>query len=195
MVEHQPSKLDTWVRFPSPALFFCPFAGCAGDANRTCGSVSASLRSVPNRCHRHLAPHHPLYFFALLQILHFIKEPSRVCGKVLLVISCKHSSAVPISKSFAFFAAGQSPYQPKSKSHLPLLVAFARFFCLFSRMVLSIIAGAFFLFGVLMLFIGEWQGFIGFSLLAWAISPYGLPGAASWLTERMDDINSMLKAI
>ena len=22
MVEHQPSKLDTWVRFPSPALFF-----------------------------------------------------------------------------------------------------------------------------------------------------------------------------
>ena len=73
--------------------------------------------------------------------------------------------------------------------------AFARFFCLFSRMVLSIIAGAFFLFGVLMLFIGEWQGFICFSLLAWAISPYGLPGAASWLTERMDDINSMLKAI
>ena len=23
MVEHQPSKLDTWVRFPSPALLFC----------------------------------------------------------------------------------------------------------------------------------------------------------------------------
>ena len=22
MVEHQPSKLDTWVRFPSPALYF-----------------------------------------------------------------------------------------------------------------------------------------------------------------------------
>ena len=26
MVEHQPSKLDTWVRFPSPA-FFMPFLG------------------------------------------------------------------------------------------------------------------------------------------------------------------------
>ena len=78
---------------------------------------------------------------------------------------------------------------------LTLLVAFARFFCLFSGMVLSVIAGAFFLFGVLMLFIGEWQGFIGFSLLAWAISPYGQPGAASWLTERVDDVNSMLKAI
>lgn len=78
---------------------------------------------------------------------------------------------------------------------LTLLVAFARFFCLFSGMVLSVIAGAFFLFGVLMLFIGEWQGFLGFSLLAWAISPYGLPGAVSWLTERVDDVNSMLKAI
>ena len=27
MVEHQPSKLDTWVRFPSPAFLFCPFFG------------------------------------------------------------------------------------------------------------------------------------------------------------------------
>ena len=43
---------------------------------------------------------------------------------------------------------------------LTLLVAFARFFCLFSGMVLNIIAGAFFLFGVLMRFIGEWRGFL-----------------------------------
>ena len=77
---------------------------------------------------------------------------------------------------------------------LTLLVAFARFFCLFSRMVLSIIAGAFFLFGVLMLFIGEWQGFIGFSLLAWAISPYGLPGAASWLTIRYNKLRKLNRA-
>ena len=25
MVEHQPSKLDTWVRFPSPAFFILQF--------------------------------------------------------------------------------------------------------------------------------------------------------------------------
>ena len=74
---------------------------------------------------------------------------------------------------------------------LTLLVAFARFFCLFSGMVLNVIAGALFLFGVLMLFIGEWHGFLGFAVLAWAISP----GAVVWLTERVDDINSMLKAI
>ena len=30
MVEHQPSKLDTWVRFPSPAL---GFRDCAEAAN------------------------------------------------------------------------------------------------------------------------------------------------------------------
>lgn len=78
---------------------------------------------------------------------------------------------------------------------LTLLVALARFFCLFSGMVLCVIAGAFFLFSVLMLFIGELHGFIGFALLAWAISPYGLPGAAAWLTERVADINNMLKAI
>ena len=72
---------------------------------------------------------------------------------------------------------------------LTLLVAFARFFCLFSGMVLNVIAGALFL------FIGEWHGFLGFAVLAWAISPYGLPGAVVWLTERVDDINSMLKAI
>ena len=27
MVEHQPSKLDTWVRFPSPALWVCSSVG------------------------------------------------------------------------------------------------------------------------------------------------------------------------
>lgn len=47
---------------------------------------------------------------------------------------------------------------------LTLLVAFARFFCLFSGMVLNVIAGALFLFGVLMLFIGEWHGFLGFAV-------------------------------
>ena len=54
---------------------------------------------------------------------------------------------------------------------LTLLVAFCRFFCLFSGMV------------------------IGFLVLAWLVSPYGLPLAASWLTERVADFNHMLKSI
>ena len=29
MVEHQPSKLDTWVRFPSPAFYYAQETGKA----------------------------------------------------------------------------------------------------------------------------------------------------------------------
>ena len=68
---------------------------------------------------------------------------------------------------------------------LTLLVAFCRFFCLFSGMVL----------GIVVLFAGRVDGFIGFLVLAWLVSPYGLPLAASWLTERVADFNHMLKSI
>ena len=63
---------------------------------------------------------------------------------------------------------------------LTVLVAFCRFFCLFSGMILGIVA-------VLL--------FLMFMVLAWLVSPYGLPLAASWLTERVADFNRMLKSI
>ena len=63
---------------------------------------------------------------------------------------------------------------------LTVLVAFCRFVCLFSGMILGIVA---------------MDGFIGFMILAWLVSPYGLPMAASWLTERVADFNRMLKSI
>lgn len=47
----------------------------------------------------------------------------------------------------------------------------------------------------LVLFAGRVDGFIGFMVLAWLVSPYGLPLAASWLTERVADFNRMLKSI
>ena len=65
---------------------------------------------------------------------------------------------------------------------LTLLVAFCRFFCLFSGMVLGIVAFLLFLLGIVVLFAGRVDGFIGFLVLAWLVSPYGLPLAASWLT-------------
>ena len=52
-----------------------------------------------------------------------------------------------------------------------------------------------FLIGLLVLFAGRVDGFIGFMILAWLVSPYGLPMAASWLTERAADFNRMLKSI
>ena len=69
---------------------------------------------------------------------------------------------------------------------LTVLVAFCRFFCLFSGLILI---------GLLVLFAGRVDGFIGFMVLAWLVSPYGLPLAASWLTERVADFNRMLKSI
>ena len=76
-----------------------------------------------------------------------------------------------------------------------VLVAFCRFFCLFSGLILGILAGLLFLIGLLVLFAGRVDGFIGFMVLAWLVSPYGLPLAASWLTERVADFNRMLKSI
>ena len=78
---------------------------------------------------------------------------------------------------------------------LTLLVAFCRFFCLFSGMVLGIVAFLLFLLGIVVLFAGRVDGFIGFLVLAWLVSPYGLPLAASWLTERVADFNHMLNSI
>lgn len=78
---------------------------------------------------------------------------------------------------------------------LTLLVAFCRFFCLFSGMVLGIVAFLLFLLGIVVLFAGRVDGFIGFLILAWLVSPYGLPLAASWLTEWVADFNHMLKSI
>ena len=57
MVEHQPSKLDTWVRFPSPALFiaaealifrglplFIFWKGALYDRRPLCGAAAARRR-------------------------------------------------------------------------------------------------------------------------------------------------------
>ena len=58
---------------------------------------------------------------------------------------------------------------------LTLLVAFCRFFCLFSGMVLSIAAMVLFLLGLVLL-----------------VSPYGLPLAAGWLTDQIERIRDWL---
>ena len=68
---------------------------------------------------------------------------------------------------------------------LTLLVAFCRFFCLFSGMVLSIAA-------MVLLFCGETRDFLGLLVLAWLVSPYGLPLAASWLTDQIESIRDWL---
>ena len=51
MVEHQPSKLDTWVRFPSPAFFSAFYFYIM----RCESNLWFALWSVLYRCHWHLA--------------------------------------------------------------------------------------------------------------------------------------------
>ena len=81
------------------------------------------------------------------------------------------------------------PHRPGSDAS----VAFCRFFCLFSGMVPGIVAFLLFPLGIVVLFAGRVDGFIGFLVLAWLVSPYGLPLAAPGLMERVADFNHMLK--
>lgn len=61
---------------------------------------------------------------------------------------------------------------------LTVLVAFCRFVCLFSGMILGIVAVLLFLIGLLVLFAGRMDGFIGFMILAlW-------PADGSFLADR-----------
>ena len=78
---------------------------------------------------------------------------------------------------------------------LTVLVAFCRFVCLFSGMILSIVAVLLFLIGLLVLFAGRGRWLYRVYDIGMAGQSYGLPMAASWLTERVADFNRMLKSI
>ena len=49
-----------------------------------------------------------------------------------------------------------------------------------------------FLLGLVLLFCGETRDFLGLLVLAWLVSPYGLPLAASWLTDQIESIRDWL---
>ena len=49
-----------------------------------------------------------------------------------------------------------------------------------------------FLLGLVLLFCGETRDFLGLLVLAWLVSPYGLPLAASWLTDQIETIRDWL---
>lgn len=79
---------------------------------------------------------------------------------------------------------------------LTVFVAACRFLCAFSTAVLSILAFVIFAIALgTMILLGEfWEG-VKITVLAWLISPYGIPMFASWLVEKVDDLNCRLKAI
>jgi hypothetical protein len=79
---------------------------------------------------------------------------------------------------------------------LTIFVAACRFLCTFSTMILFILAFVIFAIALgTMILLGEfWEG-VKIVVLAWLISPYGIPLFASWLVEKLDDLNGWLKAI
>lgn len=79
---------------------------------------------------------------------------------------------------------------------LTVLVNVCRFLCHFSSMLLSIVAVLFFVLALsTMVLLHEVTDGIGILVLAYLISPFGIPLFASWLVEKLDDFNFMLKSI
>ncbi len=79
---------------------------------------------------------------------------------------------------------------------LTIFVAICRFLCTFSTVLLSIIAFIIFALALAtMIFLHDTSNGLIALVLAWLISPFGIPLFASWLVEKVDDLNCRLKAI
>ena len=79
---------------------------------------------------------------------------------------------------------------------LTIFVAICRFLCTFSAVLLSIIAFIIFALALAtMLFLHDMSNGLKVLVMAWLISPFGIPLFASWLVEKVDDLNGTLKAI
>lgn len=79
---------------------------------------------------------------------------------------------------------------------LTIFIAICRFLCTFSTVLLSIIAFLIFAFAVAtMIFLHDVPNGLKVLVLAWLLSPYGIPLFASWLVEKVDVLNGRIRAI
>ena len=79
---------------------------------------------------------------------------------------------------------------------LTIFVAICRFLCTFSTVLMSIIAFILFVLALAMIiFLHDISNGLIVLVLAWLISPFGIPLFASWLVEKVDDLNGKLKAV
>lgn len=78
---------------------------------------------------------------------------------------------------------------------LTVVLLICKFFCLFGSMLLSILSFLVFALAlVMMIFLGEVQDGLKAMLLAYLISPYGIPMFAAWLIGTIEQLNERLKA-
>lgn len=79
---------------------------------------------------------------------------------------------------------------------LTVILLFCEFICLFGTAVLSVLAFIIFVIALgTMIFLGEVQDGIKAMILAYLVSPYGIPMFAGWLIGILQTANERLKAI
>lgn len=79
---------------------------------------------------------------------------------------------------------------------LTIILLFFEFICLFGTMVLSILALLLFALALgTMIFLKDMQDGLRAMVLAYLISPLGIPILASWLIGKTGQVNERLKAI
>ena len=78
---------------------------------------------------------------------------------------------------------------------LSMLVWFCRAMCWFSSGVLSLVSFVFFALGILALFEKDYFN-VGVGIItAWLLSPFGLPLAAEWIIDRVENVKDAIAAI
>lgn len=79
---------------------------------------------------------------------------------------------------------------------LTILVAVCRFICSFSGVVLFVLAGLLFLVGLgTLTLLRDPRGSVVSFVLAFLISPYGIPLFLNWIVDKLDDLNCAIKSI
>ena len=79
---------------------------------------------------------------------------------------------------------------------LSVLILFADFICMFSTTVLSVLSFVVFMVALGTIFLlRETSEGVRIIVLAYLISPYGIPMFASWLIAKIEGLNNMLKSI
>jgi hypothetical protein len=76
---------------------------------------------------------------------------------------------------------------------LTLVVALCTFLLSMTGFLLWLVSGVVFIASVVMLFTGQTAGGIAFLVIAFLLSPYGLPAFAAWLVGKLDGVSCSLK--
>ena len=76
---------------------------------------------------------------------------------------------------------------------LTILGAVIQFFFMLSEWIFIIISSILGIGGAILLFSGDTYGGIGVLVIAFLVSPYGLPAIAEWIADLLDSLNYSLK--